>query len=213
MTYIYIFILSILISCPSYAQSQKERRRIMDNRLDKIEFYHLGIGLDVSGNENYILSPKIYVGIGSNRNLYNLDLGLKLSCSNIKRSTPKEYISSYYLPFFLSGNLNFIRWEKKCIYAGAEISYNIALGSRHHVNRIIADTDQRSIADNHPAWQGKLGFRNKYWDFTIYYENDLSPALNQKFVYESISYDYLQLYNSIFERSRLGISVSYNFRF
>lgn len=210
---VFIFTLSMFAQLPSFAQLQMDRSKIMDKRLDKIDFYHLGGGIDFAGNENLKFGLKFYVGIGSNRNLYNIDLGLKLISSNLIKISEAEYISSYYMPFFISGSLNFFRRKRSCIYMGAELSYCIALGSNHHVNDKLMEKDKFSIANNYFSWQGKLGLRHSCWDFSFFFENDLSPALNQRYVYESVEYDYLKLYDSIFERSRIGLSITYNFRF
>ena len=208
--YALLFVLGRSIS---YSQTGTDRERILNRRLEKIGFYHLGLGIDVAGYKNYMFAPKVQFGIGSVRHLYNVDFGLKFAINNPYKSPKKEYIRFYTMPLFLSGNLSIIRWKQNNAYVGAEISYNIALGSSHHVNDVTAESDSYSIAKNHLSWQGKLGFRNRNWDFCCFYEYDLSPALNQKYVYESLSYNYFEVYDSIFERWRIGFGVIYNFRF
>lgn len=212
MAYIYTILLFMLTSS-AFAQSHKERSKTLNRRLEKVEYYHIGVGMDVAGNENYTFSPKVYVGLGSCRNFYNIDLGFKIASSNLLKSSDAEYISYSFMPFFLSGSVNVVRWKQNCFYVGAELAYNVALGSRHHVNDINVAADDHSISQNHVSWQGQLGFRHKSWGVAVYYENDLSPALDQKYVYESPDYNYLKVYDSIFERSRIGLSVTYNFRF
>lgn len=209
----YIILLFCCLPTTSNAQLKLERDKVLDKRLDKIEFYHVGVGMDAAMNENYQLCPKVFVGIGSNRNLFNADLGLKLTLSNIFGKSGGEYIRQYAMPIFVAGSINAVRWKQKSIYVGAEIDYSIALGSSHTIANHQTETDTKSIAKSHFACQGKMGFRNKDWDFSVYYEYDLSPSIDQKYVYESPAYNYLEVYDSIFERWRIGISATYNFRF
>lgn len=209
----YIIILLCCMSITSAAQSKLERDEILDRRLDKIEYYHVGVGMDAAMNKNYQLCPKVFMGIGSNRNLFNADAGLKLSLSNLFGKSSDEYISYYFLPIFVAGSMNAVRWRQKSLYIGAEIVYNIALGSNPASTNQQSDADAASVTKNHFACQGKLGLRNKDWDFSVYYEYDLSPAIDQKYVYESPAYDYFKVYDSIFERWRIGVSATYKFRF
>ena len=109
--------------------------------------------------------------------------------------------------------MNAVRWKQKRLYVGLEFAYNIALGSRYIVVKQHSEADERSIARNHFACQCKLGLRDKEWDFSVFYEYDLSPAIDQQYVYESSAYDYFLLYDSIFERCRIGVSATYSFRF
>lgn len=211
--FVFITTFSMFIRLTSFAQLQTDRDKIMKERLDKINFYHFGAGIEVAGNKNFTLGSKCYVGVGSSRNLYNVDLGFKFLCSNLIRFSTEEYISSCYMPMFLSGSLNFFRRKLRSVYVGGELSYCIALGSNHHINDQYTEKDKCSIARSHLSWQGKLGFRHKYWNFYLFYENDLSPAMDQRFVYESVEYDYAKVYDSIFERSRVGVSATYNFSF
>lgn len=200
---IFIIMLFCCFHLTSSAQSKLEREKILDRRLDKIEYYHVGIGTDAAINRNYQLCPKVFIGIGSNRNLFNADAGLKLSLSNVFETGDGEYIRHSSIPVYIAGSINAVRWKQKSLYAGAELSCHIALGSNKAA----------SIANNHFACQGKFGFRNTDWDFSVYYEYDLSPAIDQKYIYESPAYDYFKVYNSIFERWRIGVSASYYFRF
>lgn len=209
----YIIILFSCLPTTNTAQSKMERDVLLNKRLNKIEYYHFGVGLDAAMNRNYQLSPKVLVGIGSNRNLFNADMGLKLTFSNVFGKSGPEYIRLYAMPIFVEGSINVARWKQKSIYIGTEIEYSVALGSSHTINHQQTEIDATSIAKSHFACQGKMGFRNKAWDFSVYYEYDLSPSMDQKYVYESPAYNYWRVYDSIFERWRIGISTTYNFRF
>lgn len=213
MKHILVTLITIFACLPSSAQVQMDRDKILDRRLDKIFFYHVGTGMELAGNQNYMLSPKVYIGVGSSRNLFNADMGFKLSVYNPVKTTDTEYIRYCYMPFFLSGNINAIRWKQNAIYIGSEIAYNIAIASGHHTSGIRTGNDETSIAKSHASCQGKLGYIHKNWDFSVFYEHDLSPAIDQKYVYESVDFNYDELYDSIFERWRLGMSITYNFRF
>lgn len=209
----YIIILLVFLPITSAAQAKVTRNKILDRRLKGIEYFHVGIGIDAAMNKNYKLSPKVFMGLGSNRNVFNVDLGLKLSLSNIFGKRDDEYIRYYSFPIFVAVSINAFRRRQKSLYLGAEIAYNIALGSSHIVNNQMSEIDAISISNNHFTYQVKLGYRIIDLDFSVYYENDLSPAINQKYVYESPAYNYFKIYESILERWRIGLSATYNFRF
>lgn len=213
MKNLFVALITLFAFLSSSAQAQIDRNKILDKRLDKIFFYHVGTGLEIGGHQNYMLSPKVYLGVGSNRNLFNADVGFKISFYNPVKPSDSEYIRYYTMPVFMSGSINAIRWKQNAIFFGAEITYNFELGSGHHCSVLQTEDDSHSVAKSHASWQGKLGYRHKSWEFSAFYEHDLSPAVNQKYVYESIDYNYDNLYDSIFERWRLGMSVTYNFRF
>lgn len=197
----------------SFAQQTMDRDKILDKRLDKIYFYHFGIGMEVATKQNYMIAPKAYLGIGSNRNLINVDLGMKWTCSNPFSLGRSEYIQTYSVPIYLSGSINAIRWEQNAIYVGGEIAYNFAIGSDYHTTKLLMEDNTSSVANSHASWQGKLGCRYKSWDFSVFCENDLSPAVNQKYIYETDFYDYDELRELIFERCRFGLGIAYNIRF
>ena len=213
MKHLLVILTTIFVFLSASAQDHIDRDKILDKRLDKIFFYHFGTGLEIAVHQNYMLSPKVYLGVGSNRNLFNADVGFKISFYNPVNPSDSEYIRYYTMPVFLSGSINAIRWKQNAIFVGGEIAYNFALGAGHHSSVLQTEDDSHSIAKSHISWQGKLGYRHKSWDFSAFYEHDSSPAINQKYVYESIDYNYDNLYDSIFERWRWGMSVTYNFRF
>lgn len=195
------------------AQTPEECRRALKKRLDKIDYYHVGVGLDIAANCNYQLAPKMYVGIGSERNLFNINLGLKAAIVNPARASRTEYIRYYALPLFAEASANVFRWKGGSAYIGGGVSYVAALGADHHVGNGLTTHESYAIVNDRFSWHGSLGLRIRSWDVSGYYEYDLSPAFDQKYVYESFDYDYYELYNSIFERWRVGVSLVYNFRF
>lgn len=46
-------------------------------------------------------------------------------------------------------------------------------------------------------------------DINIHYCYDLSPAINQKYIFETAKFDYDYLKSNLYERYRIGLSVSY----
>lgn len=190
-----------------------KREKFLKHRLERIDFYHLGIGADAAVKNNYEFGPKVFIGIGSTHNLVNADFGLKLMLANPWRNYGSEYCRWFSLPIFVSGSINALRWKRNSIYVGAEIAYKIGMGSGYHTLDSSYDRDTKNIATNHFSCQGKLGYRSEYWGLALYYEYDLAPALDQKYVYESPSYNYPTIHDSVFERWRVGVSVEYNFRF
>ena len=55
----------------------------------------------------------------------------------------------------------------------------------------------------------KLGVRLSRMDINIHYCYDLSPAINQKYIFETAKFDYDYVKANLYERYRIGLSISY----
>ena len=62
---------------PIIAQTDNECQRIIRKRLNMIEFQHIGAGLETNLHDNLYMGPKLFYGLGSYRNLLNVDVGIK----------------------------------------------------------------------------------------------------------------------------------------
>lgn len=69
------------------------------------------------------------------------------------------------------------------------------------------------IGKNHFTPAAKLGVRIQQCDVSLYYEYDMKPSFNQKYVFETADYDYDLLRPALFERMRFGIRFLYHFDF
>ncbi|MBO4906585.1 MAG: hypothetical protein J5486_06070 [Bacteroidaceae bacterium] len=201
-----LFLLLISTLLPLSAQTASEKNQIRLQRFSKIDYYHYGFGLEAASSHNFTAGPKVFVGLGSYRNLITADAGLKLLFTNPFGSSTEERVSQVHLPIFATASLNFLRWQKGSAYIGAEADYHLSLGATHHT--ASTSTSDNDLSCAHASASLRLGVRLSNWDIGLYYEYDLAPAFDQKHVYETAAYDYEALHDNIFDRTRFGISIS-----
>lgn len=206
MTLIILYLLTLI---PGYSQSEKEDVILRDKRFSKIDFYHAAIGIDAAVHHNWALSPKIGVGIGSSRNILNADIGLQYKLGNPFYFGNSEYISYSHLAMYASFDINLLRDKERSLFVGAEIAHNWELSSDYTPSAKVEQEDNYNVGKKFFSAKAKIGLKIKRYELTLSYEYDLSPALNQKYIYESKYYNYDKLYDSIFERARIGIGLTY----
>lgn len=209
--YVLTTLLCILVLSPICSQSNYDRIKI--ERFSKIEYYHFAIGLDAAIHHNYSISPKFFFGIGSSRNFLNADLGFKYNFRNPFYKSSKENVSIQELVMFISLHLNVIRGKKACLYIGGEIASHWTTNSKHYIHSLDTKITDTRLGNDYFSAYGKIGTKINSWEISLFYEYDLSPSINQKYVYESKEYEYQSLYNSLFERTRLGVGLTYYFPF
>lgn len=200
-------LLCFLIFTPIHSQSNYNE--IKKERFSRIEYYHFAVGMDAAMHYNYNVSPKIFVGMGSSRNLLNADVGFKYNFRNPLYGGSGECISIQEFQMFASLNLNVIRGKETCLFIGGEVASHWAVNSTHRINISNTEMPDTKVGNDYFSVCAKIGFRLKKWEASLFYEYDLSPSMNQKYVYESAEYDYQSLYNSLFERARMGIGLTY----
>lgn len=194
---------------PISSQTTKEKDELRQQRFSQIDYYHTGIGVDAAFNHNVIVGPKVYVGIGSFRNLINADLGIKLLWTNPFISSSKENITQRQLPIFLSVSCNVLRWKSGSAYFGAEMDYHLSLYANHQLPKKSGTISDNNLMHSHASASIRLGVYLGQWNIGAFYDYYLAPSYNQKYVYESPAYDYDALHDALFERTHLGISVAY----
>lgn len=193
--------------------AQPDYRRIKKERFGRIEYYHFDIGVDAAANYNYSFSPKIAVGIGSSRNLLNADFGLKYNIRNPYFGGRDEYISTQEILLCASLRLNVIRGKSFSLFVGGEIASHWAINSAYHSRLSDTRTSDANLADDYFSVGAKIGFKIKRWRASLYYEYNLAPAINQKYLFETKEYNYYGLYKSAFERGRIGVGLTYEIPF
>lgn len=191
------------------AQTDPEKAAIRMERLRNVDYMHVGMGVETGGNKNWFVGPKVFYGIGSYRNTLNADIGISYQFTNLFGSSSNERIMLQQLPVFANLHLNIMHWTTCCMYIGGEAAYYFAVKGVHHLPLSEVTENENSLGKSHATVAGLLGVRLSRWDFSLRYAYDLSPSMNQKFVFESAGYDYDYLYSSLFERSRFAFSVSY----
>ncbi len=197
----------------SYSQPINGKEIIKKDRIRKIDFYHSTIGIELSANKGLYGSPKLSFGVGSYRNLFNIDIGLKYKFGNPFYFDDKEHLAPQQLNSFILTQLNIISWQTNCFFIGGECDFCLPVTTIHHLpSSQIIEYDQE-IGIKHFTAQINTGIKLDKWNLFFFYEYDLSPALDQKKVYESTLFNYDDLHDILFERNRLGVSIAYQIPF
>lgn len=207
-----LFLLTVSL-LPALAQTLQEKDALRRQRFSKLEYYHVGAGIEAGMNKNFVTGPKVYAGIGSYRNLFSADVGLKLLWMTTFKSSQEESVSQRQIPFFVSASANLLRWHNAAVFIGGELAYHLQLGATHQLADSKTSQSDNQLASNHASASIKLGTRINNWDFSLFCQRDFAPAYDQKYVYETADYDYDALHSTIFERIRFGVSVNYLFPF
>lgn len=208
---IILLLLLLTTVVPAFSQTQPDKKKIKKERLSKVEMFHYAIGFESSFNTNVYFSPEVMYGVGSFRNLINADIGLRYMFGNPFFSDKNERLVDHQIPFFISVQLNFVSWKESCAFIGAEMAYCMPVTVFHHYgesDNVVAD---RKIGKNHFSSRAKIGVKLNRVGIMAFYEFDLAPMMNQKYVYESAEFDYDALHASLFERTRFGVSLTYYF--
>lgn len=193
-----------------YAQDMNSAR-ILRQRINRINLFHVGIGADYATNYNTVFGARGYIGIGSSRHLFNADLGLGIRFWNLFSESKKSHYSMVQVPFFISSTFHPIRWSNGCLYAGGEA---LTLFGIRNLSNTISDNhnahDSKTLR-NYVSVRGKFGVVFHSIDVGLFFEHDFAPMCDQKSIYESGLYDFGALRESIYERDRIGLSISYLF--
>lgn len=208
------FLIMIALMAPMLlaAQTGKEEPSIRQERLSRIDFYHVSVGASFYMNRNVGIAPQLSAGIGSFRNILNGDVGIRYLFLGQFPRKGVERVSVQQLPVFVSLNVNPIKWASGCVYVGGGIAFTPTIAAFHCTADGNHISDLR-IGKNHFTPFAKLGFRVNHIDGHFFYEYDLKPSFNQKYIYESEEFDYVSLKHQLFERMRFGFTLLYHFDF
>lgn len=201
--------LFLLLVSVSYSQTTKEKEMIIKERIRRIEFFHASFGIDVSANKNFYTSPWLSLGVGSFRNLLNADLGVKYTIGNPFFFDDKEHLVPQQLQLFAALQLNVLSWKTNCVFVGGSMAYGVPFAAFHHLPSSNIIEYDKEVGCRHFSTEICTGIRFDNWRMSLFYEYDLAPALNQKYVFESLNYDYDLMKDILFERGRFGFSVAY----
>lgn len=203
-----VLVAAMLAAMPLLAQDgDMEGLRLKRWRM--IDKYHVSVGVGAEYHVNTVVTPRVSLGMGSFRNLLNADAGVDYEMVNPIAVKGKESLGLHRVSPFGSVTLNAIRWRTGGFYVGGEMVYAINLRTRHRRPDGLSLNDP-DIAKHHLIASAKSGVRFGYWDVCLYYCHDISPAFGQKYIYESDEYDFIALEESIYERYRFGIRLTYH---
>ena len=197
---------SISASLSAFAIDERARQK----RLQTIDLFHLGVGADAAFLSNWTAGAKLFMGLGSISHWVSSDIGIKYSVTSPLVVENGEWVLWQQLPIYLSLNAQPYRWREGCLYVGAEVAHNIVTTAIHSVSSPLRYwLSDRRLCRNHVSLSAQAGARWENWSIGLFYQYDLAPAINQKYVYESSDYDFDALQKTIYERMRVGISVAY----
>lgn len=209
MRYYFIFF-SFLVAgvTPIYSQNIESVRNEL---LSQVDPYHISIGMEGGFFQNSVVGVQLSWGMGSYQRLYGIDCGLRYRFYNPFNSALGQRITMHTMPLFISSELRAIRTRSFCLFLGAEMAYNFSLFSYYCFQETGKTIQDKNIGHNHLSASVKIGMRTEHFELSVFYEYDMQPMFNQKYLFESSEYDYQLLRSTIRERDRCGIRITYLF--
>lgn len=205
-------LVAMLLSCGVAYGSDKEQAKVKAERIQKIGLYNIRLGGEVAGyRENYMASLRADFTFGSRFTIWGASAGIGYRTINPFVAINKEAVSVRHFPIYLSAELHPWRFETGYLYIGAEGILNLSLGGRHLVSNQRRWTSDSNLSKTCIVGRANLGVKFKNVGIYAFYEYDLQPSVNQKYIYETVGYGYKELKSMIFERCRVGVGVSYYF--
>lgn len=191
-----------------YWRKKNYRERLRTVTLNN--FFTLGAGLEYEMLYNAGYGPKVELRFGTNWQAVNICIGAKILTYNqlCKKLYGHHLVSYTSFPLFADARVNIYRSDPISIYTAAELAYVLVTGETYY-DHIINHATDIELGQNHFASSLKAGIRHENIDFGVFVKYDMKPALNQKYIYEARTYDYFACGNSINERIRIGVSITF----
>ncbi len=205
-----LIILYFCLGCIlSHGQTDIDKESVKWDRIKKIDYYHISTGIRVGGYNNALFALSLSSGFGTYRNLFNMDYGLQYSIVNPLGLGRSEQVSLQQIPLFVLVKINFFRQKDYCFFIGAGFEYVFCLSSKHYVDSDY--TTDYHIGNSHSCISSKGGVRFENLEISVGCNYRLSPAFDQKYIYESVGYDYKGLKDYTFERFFFDLNIVYHF--
>lgn len=207
-----ILVFFCLLSAFTSGFAQKsDAQIILKRRMNQIHRFHAGFGIEGAANTNATYGIRTYIGFGSSRHLFNADFGLGLRIWNFVPGRSEDYYRILQIPMFASLIINPIRWSEGCLQVGCEGILHF--GVRNFTHTVIPDYESHDFnaIRTYASIRSKIGVMLGHLNLGVFYEHDLSPLSDQKYIYESGLYNFDGLRPSLYEHNRIGISFSYSF--
>lgn len=206
-----LFISFLMVFVPVFSQTKSMKDHYKKERLSKIDMFHYAVGLEGSFNKAVYFSPEVKFGVGSFRNFINVDVGLRYMFGNPFFNYKEECLVVHQIPLFVSVQFNAYSWNQNRTFIGAEMAYIIPITVFHHYGESENVAADNNVGNSHFSCRATIGLQLKRFCIELFYEYDFAPIMNQKYVYESANYDYDVLQESLLERARFGMSLTYYF--
>lgn len=207
--YLTLFFSLLLVNVNLYSQDQEMSAR--KKLVAGIDFHHLSAGIEGTYFKNSAIGIQLSWGLGSYRSFYGIDCGVRYRYINPLPTSLGQQITMHSVPVFISGQAYVLRTRQFGIYLGPEAAFNFIFSPSCRFQSLGSTILDKDIGQNHISSIIKIGIRTDHYDFSLFCEYDMQPAMNQKYLFESTEYDYTLLRSSIRERIRFGIRISYIF--
>lgn len=206
-TFIITFL--IFLSFLSYGHSREFTRQEVHNRLNKTSLHHLGIGMGMEMNRNNLINTELIYRYGNKRQTINSFCFIEFSRTFPKNLDPCVSFWQYSMGCGISENI--IKSYVGTLYLAESVSIDIPFSARYHdMEYVYAD---KGLVKFHLSGKIRLGFALNNFDVSLFSEFDMMPTFNQKYIFETIGYDYYAIRSLINERFRLGVSIVYFINF
>lgn len=209
MSRYYISIILIFISTLSLGQSRTYTSKDVTKRLNKAAIHHLGIGVGAEMNSSFGVNSDIIYRYGNRRQFLNYSGSIMFGKSFRTEVLPD--ITTWQ--FSMDGGVleNILSTSVVSIYLSETVGFNIPFATNYY--KYSETVRDNSITKNYISGRLSLGFTFNNWDISFYCKYDLAPIYNQRYIYETINYDYFALRQRINERFKLGLMFRYFINF
>ncbi len=202
-------ILLLLICFCQLAQAQEFSRSDVARRLNRSSVYHLGIGCQGEVCDNVSVGPSVSFVYGNRRQVLCLQGMLSYDCYLRTNKLPEISFGQ----FSVEGGLieNIVRTPVLSMYVSESMLYTVPFSSRYHDAAGVV-RDQGLVNVN---YSGKLslGIMFNNWNISLYAKYAFTPIFSQKYIYETVGYDYYKLKSEIERCLRFGVSLLYYINF
>ena len=218
-----LFAIGCWLLAAGVCMGQRSWTETVEARRSKIDFQHFMLGTELAWNENTVVGLMLGEGLGSRFSPWGADFTVHYRIVNpLAGVLPvvgnNSSVVLQNLQASLSGQLHVVRADSYSLFVGAETALTLNVGKAHAPSlqpgtgaaqdgaSMVRDGN---IGRNHLSVTGKMGIRSDHWECSLFCEYDMQPMINQKYLFESVDYDYESLRSSIRERFRFGLRLSY----
>lgn len=200
---------TVILGCLlTLAISASEIPDLRRHRVNQINRYHLGAGVDLLLGKNTAIGSGIQFRIGHNGQLANVVLMADHSWNN--RFTPSDIVSIEANSWSVGVGVreNLIHMRSITFYLMESVAYIFPYNATYvGYGETIADNQ---LMKPYLSAFGRIGIVWKQFDVNLHLKASLQPEYAQMYIYESHIYDYYGLRDMIDSRISVGISVVYH---
>ena len=205
-------VLVLIMVFPSFAEAANEKSNTsnpMHERLSRIDWHNIKVGIESSFHIDYTYGAHIAFGLGSHRNTYGVDAGIKVISMNTPTTTTGEVLTVIQLPLYVRANCNVFRWDKGSLFGGGEVSLALPVSAMIHNLPLGNVTYDTRLAKIYPSFRLSSGIHIDKYELSVFGTYATAPMFNQKYIFETAPYDYTAFRPFIFNRLLFGVQLEY----